>query len=187
MADVVTGAHQHSPSDGVRAYFGGIYDERCIGQNVGQISRYPLAKGEQLGLNAAKLGRSQALSFQIPDGLRAFTMPVSVSNSPAALIVPGDYVDLLVALDIIDFGQKSPFLEEGEAADEDWKGAVTLFQNLRVLAVQREYVDNGVPYDASIRGAPSAEGSGGYMTFAVTPEQAQLLVWCLSSGPGLHH
>lgn len=111
-------------------------------------------------------------------------MPVDVSKSPAAVIVPGDYVDVLVALDIIDFGQKAPFLEEGEAADEDWKGSVTLFQNLRVLAVQQEYVDKGVPYDASVRGAPSAEGGASYMTFAVTPNQAQLL-WLAVAKDGL--
>jgi len=153
-------------------------------QVVGQISKYPVTKGEQLSLNAAELGRSQALSFQIPDGLRAFTMPVEVSKSPAALIVPGDYVDVLVALDVIDFGRNAPILEEGEAADEDWKGTVTLFQNLRVLAVQREYVDKGVPYDASVRGAPIAEGGTSYMTFAVTPKQAQLL-WLAVAKDGL--
>ena len=100
-------------------------------------------------------------------------MKVDGSNSPAALIVPGDYVDVLGALDISDFGQKAPLLEEGEAEEEGLKGAGTLFQNLRVLAVQRDYVDQGVPVDASIRGAPTAEG-GTTMTFAVTPEQAQL-------------
>ena len=155
-----------------------------ITQVVGQISRYPVGKGEQLSLNAARLGRSQALSFQIPDGMRAFTMPVDGSKSPAELIVPGDYVDVLLVLDIIDIGPKTPLLEEEEAEDEGLKGAVTLFQNLRVLAVQQSYVDNGVPYDASVRGAPTNEGGANNMTFAVTPEQAQLL-WLAAAKDGM--
>ena len=155
-----------------------------INQVVGQVSRYPLAEGEQLSLNAAELARVQALSFQIPQGLRAFTMPVEVSRSPVALIVPGDYVDVLVALDIINFDQDSPFQDEEAAADEDWKGSVTLFQNLRVLAVQQDYADLGAPYDASVRGAPPETAGANYMTLAVTPKQAQLL-WLAAAKNGL--
>jgi Flp pilus assembly protein CpaB len=153
-------------------------------QVVGQISRYSVTQGDQLDINAAELASVQALSFQIPQGLRAFTMPVEVSTSPAALIVPGDYVDVLVALDIINFDQASLFQDEEAAADEDWKGTVTLFQNLRVLAVQQDYVDHGVPYDASVRGAPTQNSGASNMTLAVTPKQAQLL-WLAAAKDGL--
>ena len=68
-----------------------------IDQVVGQTLRYPVAKGEQVSkLRLIEPPKVQALSFQIPQGLRAFTIPVSVSNTPAALIVPGDHVDVLV-------------------------------------------------------------------------------------------
>ncbi|MGE5596921.1 MAG: RcpC/CpaB family pilus assembly protein, partial [Hyphomicrobiales bacterium] len=51
---------------------------------------------------------------------------------------------------------------------------------VQVLAVQREFVDDGVPYDASTRGEPIGDDDKvNYVTLAVTPEQAQLL-WLAS-------
>lgn len=67
-------------------------------QAVGQTVRYPVAKGEQVG-STRLVGASQvsALSFQIPAGMRGFTIPVSQSESPASVLAPGDFVDVLVA------------------------------------------------------------------------------------------
>src|SRR5690606_38108835 len=65
---------------------------------VGETARYPIAQGEQV--NAVRLvapTEVQALSFTIPEGMRGFTIPVSTSESPAALFAPGDFVDVLVA------------------------------------------------------------------------------------------
>jgi Flp pilus assembly protein CpaB len=96
-----------------------------------------------------------------------------VNNTPAALIAPGDYVDVVVALDILSLGLTPPGEEE---SNQGFKGAMTLLQDVRVLAVQREYVKTDIPYDSSVRGPMSEDGSASYLTLAVTPEQAQL-VW----------
>ncbi|MCH7889594.1 MAG: efflux RND transporter permease subunit, partial [Proteobacteria bacterium] len=67
-------------------------------QVVGQVARYPVEIGEQFGrLQLVQPGEVQALSFQIPQGLRAFTIPVSVNNTPASLMAPGDFIDILVS------------------------------------------------------------------------------------------
>ncbi len=66
-------------------------------QAVGQTARYPIAKGEQVG-RTRLVGAPEvaAISFQIPPGKRGFTMPVNASESPAGLLVPGDFVDIMV-------------------------------------------------------------------------------------------
>jgi Flp pilus assembly protein CpaB len=79
----------------------------------------------------------------------------------------------VVALDILSLGLTPPGEEE---SNQGFKGAMTLLQDVRVLAVQREYVKTDIPYDSSVRGPMSEDGSASYLTLAVTPEQAQL-VW----------
>lgn len=145
---------------------------------VGQVTRFPISAGEQLTI-ARFVGPStgQSISFQIPEGLRGFTIPVDVRSSPASLLVPGDFVDVIVLLDIEILGIQ-PVLGLNE--DRDYKGAYTIFQNLQVISVQREYVDGGVPYEPSVRGDLPEEGNVSYVTLAVEPEDAQLL-WLASS------
>jgi pilus assembly protein CpaB len=144
---------------------------------VGQVTRFPIAAGEQLTISRF-VGPSsgQSISFQIPEGLRGFTIPVDVRSSPASLLVPGDFVDVIVLLDIELLGLQ-PVL--GLSEDRDYKGAYTIFQNLQVISVQREYVE-GVPYEPSVRGDLPEEGDISYVTLAVEPEDAQLL-WLASS------
>lgn len=163
-------------------------------QVVGQTLRYPVAKGEQLS-NLRLLDRPevQALSFQIPEGLRGFTIPVSVTDSPAALLVPGDFVDVLLSVDLETLAlEEAP---EGALAAEppapaaenelalepisQPQAAVTLLQNVQVLSVREVYVENGVPYEPSVRGEQPDEENVTYVTLALSPEQTQLL-WLAS-------
>jgi len=152
-------------------------------QVVGQTLRYPVAKGEQLSnLRLVEPPKTQSLSFQIPKGMRGFTIPVTVSTSPAALLAPGDFVDVLVSVDIERLAVAQPAAPvpvPGQGALENPKAAVTLLQNVQVLSVQRDYVDNGVPYDPSVRGEPPKSDSVSYVTLSLTPEQAQTL-WLAS-------
>lgn len=142
-----------------------------VDQVAEQTLRYPVVKGEQLtNLLQAELARESALSFQIPHGMRAFTIPVGVNNTPAALVTPGDYVDVLVALDIVALGLEAP-----EELDEEFQAAMTLLQNVRVLAVQTEYVKTDAPYGPSTRGPITEEKQVSHMTLALSPEEAQLL------------
>lgn len=163
-------------------------------QVVGQTLRYPVAKGEQLS-NLRLLDRPevQALSFQIPEGLRGFTIPVSVTDSPAALLVPGDFVDVLLSVDLEtlaleDVPEGALVVEPAAPAPEDAltlepisepQAAVTLLQNVQVLSVREVYVDNGVPYEPSVRGEQPDEENVTYVTLALTPDKAQLL-WLAS-------
>jgi len=150
---------------------------------AGEVARYPVTKGEQL--NAKRVVAKtdvQTLSYQIPEGLRGFTIPVEVNTSPAALLAPGDFVDVLAVGKLVNLAGPVPVSTAtpvAPASEDEPKVAVTLLQNIQVLAVQREYVSNGVPYDSSVRGAPPKEGDVSYVTLALTPDQSQL-VWLAS-------
>lgn len=144
---------------------------------VGETARYPLYEGEQVAATRlVEPPKQKSLSFTIPAGLRGFTVPVEVTRSPAALIVPGDFVDVIVSAELIHLlpGGMDPAATVGSENDKP-KAAVTLLQNVQVISVQRDFVDSGVPYDDSTRGAPRDDDEANYVTLAVTPEQAQLL------------
>jgi Flp pilus assembly protein CpaB len=62
----------------------------------------------------------------------------------------------------------------------DTEVVVTLFQNVQVLAIGTTFVENGVTYDDTTRGAPPK--NGGSLTVSLNPEQAQLMY--LARGKG---
>jgi pilus assembly protein CpaB len=142
---------------------------------VGQVARYPIEQGETVSpgrLVAAPQVKS--LSFQIPPGLRGMTIPVSITQTPAALIAPGDFVDVIVAANANLLTGRSVALP-GDSNSEA-KAAATLLQNIQVLTVERDYADTGVVYEPSLRGTPPDDkASVTFVTLAVTPDQAQLL------------
>jgi pilus assembly protein CpaB len=154
-----------------------------LDQVVGVTTRYPLSPGEQF--SDARLVQSQevkALSFQIPEGKRGFTIPVAANNTPASVIVPGDFVDVLVAAPVEDLlpGTQTFVDTTTDTSEGGTEAVVTLLQNVQVLSVQRNYVDNGVVYDESVRGELPDEGDNvSYVTLALDPEQTQLL-WLAS-------
>lgn len=148
---------------------------------AGEVARYPVAKGEQLNVQRLVAKADvQTLSFQIPAGKRGFTISVDVNRSPAALLAPGDFVDVLVAgkLASLNGGGAAPTSTPGAGPDEP-KVVVTLLQNVQVLSVQREYVPNGVPYDSTVRGTPPKDAGISYVTLALTPDESQTL-WLAS-------
>lgn len=146
---------------------------------IGAITRYPIQANEQVArkrlVDAAK---GTSLSFQIPAGLRGFTIPVSDTASPAGLLAPGDYVDIIVADNVKNIvpasGTPIP-----ASVNLDYMVAVTLLQNVQVISVDRDYVNNGVVYDSTTRGAATDDKNVTNVTLAVTPEQAQL-IWLAS-------
>lgn len=147
-------------------------------QVIGETVRYPVAKGDQFTLaRLVEPAKQKSLSFTIPSGLRGFTIAVDVTTSPAALLVPGDFVDVIVAAELLRLlpGVLDPTATI--AQNERPKAAVTLIQNVQVISVQRRFVDSGVPYDNSTRGTPAGDSGDNvnYVTLAVTPAQAQLL------------
>jgi pilus assembly protein CpaB len=141
-------------------------------QVVGQTARYPIAPGTQIGASSlVQAQKSQLLSYQIPAGFRGMTIPVSDKETPAKLLAPGDFVDVLVTIKVESLGRPS-----ANGNSSEFKGAATILQNIQVLTVDKSYVDKGIPYDASIRGdAPKDKDDVAYVTLAVKPDDAQML------------
>jgi pilus assembly protein CpaB len=152
---------------------------------AGFVTRYPVATGEQITLAkiGIEAGNEDGLSFIIPDGQRAIAASVTQVSSVGGLLLPGNRVDVIAVFD-----------ETGQGS-QDGDKAVTLFQNIEVLAVAQVTEEPVAP-------AQSAEGeevAGGQplaqqpqdaepqpdattVTLALTPQQAQLLALAQEEG-----
>jgi pilus assembly protein CpaB len=151
---------------------------------VGQVSRFPVNANEQFSQSRLiQAAQAKSLSFVIPPGLRGVAVPVDKTSSPSELISPGDFVDVVVTAkvaNIVTTTQSAPAIPS--SGNNDFKAAVTLIQNVQVLSIQTNFVNNGVPYDSTVRGAPDAKTDGSYVTLALTPDQAQLLALASQDG-----
>ena len=164
----------------------GVFSE--TGLVIGQVTRQDILEGEQV--TATKIGpqtqteREEGLSFLIPGGMRAFSIQVDEVSAVGGLLLPGDLVDVIAIFDKADF---------------DVDKAVTLLQNIEVLAVAQASQES-IPPPASTEEEKTANSDGAgaenvvqegtlgtrpedvkpnpearTVTLAVTPEQAQLL------------
>ena len=166
---------------------------------VGQVTRQDIFKGEQV--TRSKVGPQtdeeieQGLSFVIEAGMRGFSIKVDETSAVGGLLLPGDLVDVIGV-----FNDEDNF---------DVDKAVTLLQNIEVLAVAQESQESIPPPASDQDGAeatpsptPEADGQTGAtagtlgtrpddvetkpkaktVTMAVTPEQAQLLALSQAQG-----
>ena len=156
---------------------GGAYAETS--RVIGLPLRYPVQAGEQV--TAAKVGIDRIedekdIALVLPAGKRAVAVEVSEMTSVGGLLLPGNFVDLIVVLD-------------GGADGLADNRALTILQNIEVLAVAQEAQEPvpGTGTDAAADGE-TTEGVTGQrpddverqpgantVTLAVTPAEAQLL------------
>jgi len=149
----------------------------------GQVTRYPLLKGEQVV--SSKIGVLESdkagLSFVVKEGMRAFSIQVSEASSVGGLILPGDLVDVIGILD------------EGTVGIDK---TVTLAQSVEVLAVAQAAQEpipaartTGTPTPSAVEGTlgerpadVEANPKARTVTLAVTQDQAQLLALVQAKG-----
>lgn len=128
---------------------------------VGQVTRFPLVAGEQVMTSKVVSvdGRiSRSLSFVIPEGKRGFALNATAVQNAGGLVLPGDYVDIVVLHDVEFLSDPAdPSSRETEEAFL----VQTLMQNVEVLAVEQTVVDVvDVPLQAR-EGAAGATGASG--------------------------
>ncbi len=146
----------------------------------------PILRDTQItgAMFAASVGGS--LSDKVPEGMRAFSVAVSEVTAVAELIQPGDFVDLLVTVEIGSY-------QEGQGVRE---GVLTrtVLENVMVLAANR--MSSKPEYFKADRVAQKAEGSLfskdarprekreslRTLTLALTPEDVQRV--CLAQEIG---
>ena len=97
--------------------------------NREKVAIRSIARGEPI-LSSRISGRA-VLSKNIPDNMRAVTVPVGAVTGVAGFVFPGDTVDLFLTRNI-----------PGDGASSDDKMTTVLLENIQVLAVDRRASEN---------------------------------------------
>lgn len=149
----------------------------------GKVTRFPIAANEQVlsskvvDLSGGSSATARSLSYIIPEGKRAFAVSASEIRDVGGLLLPGDYVDVMVRYDV-DFAGKT----------QDAYLAHILLQNVEVLAVSQTIVDLVPDQEPGKNGQreriseAKPNPGAGTVTLALTPEDAQLIY--LAEGNG---
>lgn len=144
---------------------------------VGQVALAPIKKGEQiLESKIMRPGPVTGLSLQVAPTKRAVTIPVDDMRGVSKLMNPGDRIDLVAALDV---GKGSNMHREVRTLMQD---VVILATGYRVAnELPRLYEKNGKEESFKpLRG----DTSFSTVTVEVAPEDAQKLVYIMSTNPG---
>ncbi len=161
-----------------------------VEQADGRMLRYPVAAGEQIlaskFVDTERAG-STGLAFVIPEGMRAVSVPLSEVSGAGGLIVPGDRVDVLAAVDSRRIeGSERRFQDESLLeTPRDHGAVVTILQDALVLAIgQTVSPAPAMARDAGTQRADEAavQPQAASVTLAVDPEQAQVLFMAVMEG-----
>ncbi len=140
-----------------------------IGRVIGRVTLAPLSRGEQVLLNKIALSEQEggSLSTRVPTGKRAITIPVDNISSVGGMIRPGDHVDIVGMVPIPAMGA------DGKQVVQ--MTSMPLFQDILVLAV-------GQDYGGTSGGKKEGAGAASLITFALPPEQANLVAFVQEQG-----
>jgi pilus assembly protein CpaB len=140
---------------------------------VGQVTRQPIAAGEQVLRNKIADG-PQAVGFSnnIPQGKRAVAVEVNEVVATGGHIGVGDFVDVIGVFEVHD-----PDAKNTAASSQGDKAkpyvAVTLLQNIQVLAVAQRSEPTLQSSGKSGDNQSSKASEAKSVTLALTPEQAE--------------
>lgn len=148
-------------------------------ETVGLVALAPIKKGEQvLQTKTTKPSQVTGLSLQVSPSKRAIALPVSEQNAVAKLIVPGDRIDIIAALDV----------GKGPAQHREVK---TLLQDVVVLSTGLR-VMNELPIKLEQQGNQKnvvllrGDVSFSTITIEAAPEEAQDLIYLLTTGGNIY-
>lgn len=155
---------------------------------VGKVTRFPISANEQVlsskvvDLSGGAGATQRSLSYIIPEGKRGFAINASEIQNVGGLLLPGDYVDVVVLYDVEFTGL------DGGLATKDSFLAHTLLQNVEVLSVSQTVADivpEAEPSETGqrVRNSESRPDPGANtITLALTPEDAQLMYLAEANG-----
>ncbi len=156
------------------------------------VTRFPIAANEQilsskvvpLSGSGTSTTTSRSLSFVVPQGKRAMSVKTSEVQGAGGLVLPGDYVDILVVYDV-EFPSPT---DATQRIKVDSYFIQTIMQNVEVLAVSQTVVDL-VPEATPTATGQRARNSEAKpipdavtVTLALSPEQAEKLYLAESNG-----
>ncbi|MGA2775896.1 MAG: Flp pilus assembly protein CpaB [Candidatus Omnitrophota bacterium] len=148
----------------------------------GMVTTADISQGEQISLTKLvpeKQAGGGALSGLTPAGKRAVTILVDNISSVAGLVKPGDYVDVMAALQV-------PVQVTG-GKQEGQLGILPLFQNVLVLAVGQNSSTvssgHGSRYQKKEdESGNTQESSNQLITLALAPQEAGLIAFVQEQG-----
>lgn len=133
---------------------------REMARGIGTIATMPLLEGEQL-LESKVVSQNDfknGLAYMIPPGKRAVSIPVDEISGVANLLQPGDRVDVMSVISMID------------AAGAETIYSLLVLQDIQILAVGKRLDPKG-----SDSNKQSGQQEKATATLAVTVEEAQSL------------
>ena len=152
------------------------------------MTRFPIAVNEQVLTNkivslagTASTGRS--LSYVVPQGKRAIAITSSDVQNAGGLLLPGDYVDVVVIYDV-----EFPGRAGGDRQTAGNFVAHTVMQNVQILAISQNVVDLVPEATPSANGqqARNTEGKAtpgaATVTLALSPQDAEKIYLAEANG-----
>lgn len=156
------------PEDGVAANYI-VEDKHRIEDFVGAVVRSGLADGEPITeTRVVRPGDRGFMAAVLTPGLRAVTVPVTVSSGNAGFVFPGDRVDLILTFSVKVTNAPGA---SGGAPQDEHRASETLLTDIRVLAVDQRVDDQA----KDVVVAKTA-------TLEVTPKQAEIIAVASSLG-----
>lgn len=144
---------------------------------VGLVALAPIKKGEQvLQSKIMKPGPVTGLALQVAPSKRALTIPIDETRGVAKLINPGDRIDLIASLDV---GKGLNQTKQIKTILQDVTVLATGIRIMNELPVLYEKIGKEEFYK-SLRGDTSFNS----ITIEVSPEEAQDLIFIMSTSPG---
>jgi pilus assembly protein CpaB len=161
---------------------------RDASQVVGQVTRFPIAVNEQVLTNkivslAGTAASGRSLSYVVPPGKRAIAISASDVQNAGGLLLPGDYVDVVVLYDVEFAGRNG-----GERQTAASFVAHTMMQNVQILAISTNIVDLVPEATPSATGqqARNTEGKAtpgaATVTLALSPQDAEKIYLAEANG-----
>ncbi len=145
----------------------GTFSDAETARALGQRLASGLRAGDPVGASVIE-ARSPALADRLPEGSRAVTVPVDEVSSQAGLVRPGDRVDLMLAEERAERGERCVVVR-------------SLLESVHVLATGKATREVATASSA-MSGAFDHDASYSTITLDVTPEQAQQLAVGLRMG-----
>ncbi len=151
---------------------------------VGQVTRVPLVAGEQViptkvtPTGAAIINvENPPLAYIIPEGKRAVSIQVNNVIGASGLIRPGDYVDIILTVQVAAPEDGGESTTGGGINDQL---AVTIMQNAQVLSIGQDVAVTAVNVGTEGASSVSDEGDGSNpnattVTLAVSPVHGEVL------------
>ena len=144
---------------------------------AGEMVRHPLEADKPVLWTDLQVEEMEGLAEVVKRDERAITIPVNDVTGVGGLVKPKDHVDLIGTFETENYSEVSDRVgtARGMSRVPVDTATITLLQNVTVLATGRS-LSEGL--------AGLGRGGPGYsnVTLLVTPEEAQMLVFCLKRG-----